>query len=215
VYNAYSTYQDKGNRIIKYLLKFIKLNDKVVLELGCGSGMYTGEIAKRCKILYAIDNSLPLLKIAKSKYKKHINIQFIHADITSIPLDDKSVDLIFSTFAYPPYGLENKCEKEVERILKTEGQIWHVNNYPSGEFMKLRGLNESKGKKDRQRWYKQNGYILFKVLKTGFNFPDYKTGAKLFIEVFGDEVKKYISTHTNLNITRHVSIHTKMLHENK
>lgn len=208
IYDSYSKYQDENYRIIEYVLSNINLENKVVLELGCGSGMYTGELASRCKFLYAVDYSLPLLKIARKKHKQN-NIDFIHSNITCIPLMDKSIDFIFSAFAYPPYGSENSCENEINRVIKNGGQILHANNYPKGEFIKMRGSNELIGKSNRQKWYRKNGYKLTSILKTNFCFPDYETGAKLFIEVFGDEISEYISSHKNLNIERYISIHLK------
>jgi len=40
-----------------------------VLELGCGTGVFTERVAKKCNNLYALDISDSLLRKAKEKYQ--------------------------------------------------------------------------------------------------------------------------------------------------
>lgn len=47
----------------------LKPND-VVVDIGCGSGGMTVEIAKRCKFVYAIDGSDNAINTTKKKFRE-------------------------------------------------------------------------------------------------------------------------------------------------
>ena len=90
----------------------IKQSDNV-LELGCGTGMYTIPIAKMCKTLTAVDLAVNMLKIAKIKVisEKLLNVNLIAADIERCSFKEKyDVICSFSSFEYV---------KDIESIIKS------------------------------------------------------------------------------------------------
>lgn len=92
--------------------------NSVVLDLGCGPGDRTFEMVKYAKQVLGIDSSKRMLDYAK---KKHQEIRFIYADATNVPIDNNSIDAVFS-FGLIEY-IRNKeaLVKEISRVLKPGG----------------------------------------------------------------------------------------------
>lgn len=215
IYDEYSKYQDKGKKALHTLLKYANFEGKSVLEIGCGSGMYTPVLANMSKKYYAIDISSPLIELAKLKYNNPKKIRYIKASADNILVSNNKFDIIFSSWGYPTYGIENETQKECERLIKNGGEIWILTNYPHGEFMKLRGKAEAVDKAKRFDWYILNGYSIVEVVKSKFNFPNAKRAKEVLRYVLGDEVEQYLKKCKNPNIEREIVILKKTIYKPK
>ena len=210
-WDEYSRYQDKNNKALKELLKFANFSNKIVLEVGCGSGMYTANLARISKQYFAVDKSLPLIKLAQKKYNDTHKIQYLNLDALKLPFENNKFDIVFSSWGFP-HENEGLAQKEFERVLKNTGEIWLITNYPKGEFMRLRGKLEAGAKEDRFVWFSANGYELTSVVTSKFDFPNPDRAKFILKEVFGDDVYSYLDKHKNPNITREIAIlHKKVL----
>ena len=123
-------YQDKNPSLAKKRDKFekkkikkiIKLNENdVVLDIGCGIGRWAEKISKRVKKYVGIDYSEDFIKIAKKKYFKEKNINFICLEGPNL-LDAKvkahspyTVILIMGLF---PYINEKESYNIIKKIKK-------------------------------------------------------------------------------------------------
>lgn len=73
-----------------------------VLEVGCGTGIYTFEMTKYFKTILGLDISRGMLKEAKEKIKNqnptsnNVNVTFIAGDAENIPFKDSSFDCVMS-----------------------------------------------------------------------------------------------------------------------
>jgi len=87
----------------------------LILDLGCGTGNYTG-------ILNAIglDKSFNMLKIA---YKKFPNIPFVCGDALFLPFKDESFDSVISITLFEFLFSPKKALIEIYRVLKPKGEI--------------------------------------------------------------------------------------------
>jgi len=104
------------------LRHFLDLIDKKegekVLELGCSSGFLTKYLGK----VTAIDTSEGMLKIAHSK---NPSAKCIHADMFSLPFNDKSFDKVVTMRVWNHLNEEDlrKVIKESKRVLKKGGYL--------------------------------------------------------------------------------------------
>lgn len=120
--NIISLGNDK--RIKKTCIELLNINENdIVADLCTGTGDIAGLIYKKTKNVIGLDFSENMLNIAKLKYPK---IEFKKADVTNIPFEDNSFDK--ATIAY---GLRNipdktKAVKEIYRILKSKGEVLHL-----------------------------------------------------------------------------------------
>jgi ubiquinone/menaquinone biosynthesis C-methylase UbiE len=65
-----------------------------ILDIPCGNGRFFNIFSKAAKLIMA-DYSLNMLQAVEERFSSIENLELIQADITSLPLDDSSVDLCF------------------------------------------------------------------------------------------------------------------------
>lgn len=80
-------------RLVKDLFK-----DKSVLEIACGTGYWTEIISDSANSMVAIDSSIEVLDIARSKSYKKDNVKFIDDDALSLSKIKNSFDSAFCGF---------------------------------------------------------------------------------------------------------------------
>lgn len=98
------------------------LQDKEVLDIGCGAGIISGEISRRCKQVTAIDITDEALKEAMQSYSiSEIAFQFIIGDGTRLPFPDASFDIIVCNQVYEHVRDQDKLINDIYRVLRPEG----------------------------------------------------------------------------------------------
>jgi SAM-dependent methyltransferase len=90
----HATYRDKTEKNMFFRLIDLK-PEYIIADLGCGTGRWTLEFARRCKKVIASDISKPLLEIGRSEAIKSnlSNIEWKQESITDFSLGE-SVDVI-------------------------------------------------------------------------------------------------------------------------
>ena len=95
-----------------------------VVDLGCGTGWYTRQLAQRFGAhTVGVDLAPGMLAYAQSKARGLETIQWLEADAERLPLADQSVDLIYSNLMIQwcrhPQGVLRECL----RVLRPGGQL--------------------------------------------------------------------------------------------
>ncbi len=94
------------------------------LEIGCGVGRITEQLAKQCSHVTAVDISPIMLSIAKKRLSNVPNITFLETEGNRLPVQDNSVGIVFSSDTFnhlPSPVIISDYLKEVQRILVPEG----------------------------------------------------------------------------------------------
>jgi len=109
--------------------------DATVVDLGCGTGWYTRQLAQRFGAhTVGVDLAPGMLAFAKAQSKalskapsnalRLETIQWLEADAERLPLAGQSVDLIYSNlmiqWCHNPQGVLRECQ----RVLRPGGQLW-------------------------------------------------------------------------------------------
>jgi len=115
--------------IIKDICSKIPLSkNDIILDVGCGTGLLTIPIARRCKYVYALDAGREILEKARINCQegKVRNIVFCEGLATDLPFKNKLFDrvIMYSVMHY----LENmqqvkNCIQELIRVCKKGGDI--------------------------------------------------------------------------------------------
>jgi demethylmenaquinone methyltransferase/2-methoxy-6-polyprenyl-1,4-benzoquinol methylase len=112
----------------------IKKGD-VILEVACGTGRATVEMAKRIGErgkIYAIDLTEAMLKRAKKKIEKYDLIERVDlrvGDARKIPFPDEMFDLVYNAYMFDLIDLTEfpSIISEFKRVLKPGGRLVLVN----------------------------------------------------------------------------------------
>jgi ubiquinone/menaquinone biosynthesis C-methylase UbiE len=94
-----------------------------VLELGCGSGLFTRELAARCARLIASDLSSQYLDQTRERTEGARNVEYLCADALHLPLPSAGVDVVvlISMLTEIPQPVEALLE--CRRVLRPGGRI--------------------------------------------------------------------------------------------
>ena len=109
-----------------YLIETLNLDNKTILELGCGSATMTKLLSQ-----YGSNRVIIACEVDQLQHEKNLllnipNIEFKLNSAQDINLDDESVDMIFmfKSFHHIPYNLMKKALEEIKRVLKPNGLVY-------------------------------------------------------------------------------------------
>lgn len=104
--------------------------DRVVGDLGCGTGQIAEAIAPFVRRVVAIDDSEPMLAEARRRLQAHPNVDVRTADLESLPLDDASLDA--ATMVLVLHHMPDPAAALVEcaRVLRPGGRLLTVDMLP-------------------------------------------------------------------------------------
>lgn len=101
------------------------VNKESCLEIGCGTGRITAQLATYFNEVHALDISEDMIEYAK----KYINIPSVVFHVSGgveVPLGDASVASVFSTHVFQHFDsllVANEYFKEIARVLKPDGSL--------------------------------------------------------------------------------------------
>ncbi len=111
---------------LKYeVLSKADIKNKVVGDLGCGSGFISLALASEASIVFSVDNSINMLKVLKkSLQEKNLNnIYPLKSSLVDISLFDESLDVVFINMALHHIKDAEVAISEMYRMLKKGGTV--------------------------------------------------------------------------------------------
>ncbi|WP_083657159.1 class I SAM-dependent methyltransferase [Poseidonibacter parvus] len=109
-----------------YLIETLNLDNKTILELGCGNASMTKQLATN-----GSNRKIIACEVDELQHKKNLNlnienIEFKLNSAQDIKLEDECIDMIFmfKSFHHIPYDLMKKALSEIERVLKPNGLVY-------------------------------------------------------------------------------------------
>jgi len=117
-----------NNQSTKRALKMVRslTPDSKILDIGCGPGRQTIELAKNCECqITALDNHQPFLdKLNRKAENEKVadKITTVNASMFDMKFEQKSFDLIWSEGAIYIYGFE-KGLRDWKKLLREDGYI--------------------------------------------------------------------------------------------
>ncbi len=138
IYEILSQSEDIDNRILKTILSDVSFKDRIVLDLGAGTGKFSVPLSSKAKLVISVDKSEEALDYLKAKSKSK-GIAVLKGASNSIPLLDESVDIIVAAWSFNPSLPDAETVfAEMLRVAKKEGKIIFIGNFPAGEYHLIR-----------------------------------------------------------------------------
>ena len=209
IYEIFSIAEDHPNKIYECLLPNIR--DKIVLDLGCGTGKFMQKFYNETTKYYGLDLSSEQLNIAKKKINSN-NVEFICCSAENIPLPANSIDIIISTWVLGTIletDRRNKVLNEMKRVLKKDGNIYLVENDIGGEFEEIRNrYPDIKRTEDYNNWIESNGFVRYDKFETYFKFDSDEKAKEVFSNIWGADIGNKVKSNVieqNIIIYKYVN----------
>lgn len=96
---------------------------RVVVDLGCGTGVSARALEKRFRgaVVIGTDRSQRMLREARASRRWFSRISYLRAYPEALPLPDHSVDVVFSNLALAGIDDPSPVAQEVARVLRRDG----------------------------------------------------------------------------------------------
>jgi 2-polyprenyl-3-methyl-5-hydroxy-6-metoxy-1,4-benzoquinol methylase/glycosyltransferase involved in cell wall biosynthesis len=135
-----------------YALQFV--NDKRVLDLGCGEGYGSWILAQAAKDVVGIDRDNHIVEHAQTTYKKD-NLKFVLGNVEELPFCSSDFDIVVCFEVIEHIIAQEECMVEVRRVLRDDGILlisspvkpdtrkedslnpFHLKELTAGEFEEL------------------------------------------------------------------------------
>ncbi len=119
-----------SDRLITRLKDVVGLQpDKKILEIGCGPGIASLELAKMGVQSIGIEPSLSACEIAREKCANYANIEFINSTFENCTLAEKQFDAVIATTSFHWVTPEIRTKKSAS-VLKDDGYLVLLWNTP-------------------------------------------------------------------------------------
>ena len=218
IYDEFASISKKP-KWINIAKEMFDLKDKIIVDMGSGSGKSTFSLTKYAKAVIGIEpeDSMRKLAIKNAKKKCIKNISFKKGWAHQIPLDRNSVDILIGVTAPPLYKKRDikSFVKEASRIVKSGGHIITVDIAPKwygGELAPVI-LGKSRVTKEDAEG------VVDKVLnelgfkhKDFFSIQDFKSvekAIKTYGFIFGKKAIDFLRKHNKPTIKWKLRIHYK------
>ncbi|HNW39842.1 MAG TPA: class I SAM-dependent methyltransferase [Candidatus Omnitrophota bacterium] len=106
---------------------FVKDNvdNKIVLDVGCGDGYGAAFLAERAKFVQAVDYDSEVVLSAQKKYKKN-NLSYSTMDALKLEFQDRKFDIVcsFQVIEHIPEKMIATYLNELKRVLSNKGILY-------------------------------------------------------------------------------------------
>lgn len=203
-YDIFSEAEDAPEKVADWIIP--KIRGKAVLDIGCGSGKYTGLFVSKARAYFGIDNSFEQISIAREAYPYCI---FVQGCAEMLPLPSQSVDTAIAAWVIGSIDGARRRQgaiREAGRVVLPGGRIYLVENDDCGEFQSIRGEEYRAKASAYNTWLIEQGFSVADRVKTHFEFSTVKCAKTVFEMIWGKTASDKIS---NRRISHDVLIFTR------
>lgn len=117
-------YAEEQTSKYKKALENINLTgDSIVLDVGCGTGLFFSHVTVKSHIVVGLDVSCELLLRAKEQAKTLRNVFVVQADADHLPFRNEFFDVVFSFTVLQNMPKPLMTLSELKRVAKLDGSI--------------------------------------------------------------------------------------------
>ena len=193
-YEALIAREDYQGNMLKALREITDLENRLVLDLGAGTGRLTCLLAPHVDRIHAFDISDEMLRVCREKLSKMnvSNWKIDVADHRQLPIDDNSANLVVSGWSVSYLAVWNPetWRAELEKWLTEMKRVLMPNSFIV-LFESLGTGNESPIKLEHLKnfyiWLDEVGFQN-KIIRTDYKFESIQEAEELSRFFFGNEL---------------------------
>ncbi len=122
---------DRAGAILRLMQRLGPWDGRCVLDVGCGTGFHLPLFAGTARSVTGVEPHADLAAIARRRTRRLGNVTVVQASADSIPLGDRSVDVVHARWAY---FFGPGCEPglaELDRLVRPGGRAFVIDNDPA------------------------------------------------------------------------------------
>lgn len=108
---------------LRVLDRLVPSNGEAILDIGCGTGRLTTEIAGRAPTAHVIGSDLSTTMLSQARAHSGSLAQLVQADASRLPFRDGTFDAVFSTATFHWVPDHDALFSEIRRVLKRGGRL--------------------------------------------------------------------------------------------
>jgi ubiquinone/menaquinone biosynthesis C-methylase UbiE len=116
-------YAEEQQTKYRAALENVNMGGGVVLDVGCGTGLFFSQVASQVSMVVGADISRKLLLKAKDKAKKLSKVFVLQADADRLPFREGIFDAIFAFTVLQNMPEPSETLRELERVAKPSGNV--------------------------------------------------------------------------------------------
>jgi SAM-dependent methyltransferase len=124
--------QDFSLEVIDWFWSSIENRNARILDLGCGTGISTRQVAEKGGVVIGCDVDEQMINEAK---QSNDGLEYLVAKAENLPFGDEEFDAV-TTFSAFHWFANEKALSEIKRVLKLRGTFYVVNKNDTGDFKK-------------------------------------------------------------------------------
>ena len=196
IFDAFSQAEDPDGLVAQRLLAHVSLAGRTVLELGCGTGRYTRELAPQAGLYLGVEPSPSMLLLAR---KAFVDLPhpptLLRARGQTLPLRTGSVDVLLAAWVLVNLRAEvrDRVLKEALRVLRPGAGcgMWLLENHWDSQFQHFR----ERGAEDEvrlRRLMEHDGFHLVEVITTELRFPSCSEAERVLGYLCGEAMLRHL-----------------------
>lgn len=116
--------QRQGERPFSALIPYERLDDREVLEIGCGTGVHARLLAEAGARVTAIDLTPTAVELTRRRLELHdLEATVLEADAEALPFADASFDFVWSWGVIHHSSRTEQLLDEIARVLRPGGEV--------------------------------------------------------------------------------------------
>jgi ubiquinone/menaquinone biosynthesis C-methylase UbiE len=113
----------RNKELVPYRKRVIGAAEGRVVEIGAGSGRNLPFYGPSAKEILALEPAPKLVAMARRASHRAMPVSFIEASAEAIPLDDRSVDSVVTTWTLCSIPQASRALAEMRRVLRPDGKL--------------------------------------------------------------------------------------------
>ena len=187
---------DPERKVLAALERILPIGGKRIADVGTGIGHYPMLLARRTGRTYGIESDPELLATARRRAtaSHQPNIRIVEGDPTSLPLRDRTIDIVLTSRISPDDGSAAMIAESM-RVLRPGGRLIVIGYYGRDDVSALLEpevvAHAREATQRRTGWWLKNGFKI-KVVHARIDLGDNATAHELLPRLYGDRGRAYL-----------------------